>query len=85
MMRRDGGSTHLFPKSYDESCAMQLFLQVILRLWLSLLMRGDGACYTQMKSSVARSASTICEHLKHLRSADITSTKRTEYGVWVYE
>lgn len=85
-VKRDSGSTHLFLKSYDdELCnAIASAGHPTTLAILTLLMRSDGACYAQMKSSVARSASTICEHLKPLRLADIISTKRTEDGVWIY-
>lgn len=85
-VRRDSGSTRLFPKNYDdELCnAIASASHPTTLAIMALLMGHEYANYTKIKSAMARSASTICEHLRRLYSAGIISRKRID-RVWVYE
>lgn len=85
-VRRDSGSTRFFPKNYDDDLANAIASAshpTTLAIIVSL-MGHEYAGYTQIKSAVTRSASTICGHLRRLRSAGIISAKRAEDGVWIY-
>lgn len=86
-VRRDSSSTRLFPKNYyddEELCnAIASASHPTTLAIIVLLMRHQYADYSQIKSALARSASTICEHLRRLLSAGIISRKRAN-GVWIY-
>ena len=83
-VRRDSCSTRLFSKDYDdELCNAIASASHPTTLAIMALFIGHEYDYTQIKSALARSASTICEHLRRLRSAGIISRKRID-GVWVY-
>jgi predicted transcriptional regulator len=84
-VRRDSSSTRLFPKNYDDelcSAIASVSHPTTLAI-MALLMSHEYAGYTQIKTALARSASTICGHLRRLLSSGIISRKRVD-GVWIY-
>jgi predicted transcriptional regulator len=50
---------------------------------MALLLAHEYVGYTQIKSALERSASTVCGHLSRLLSSGIISRKRVD-GVWIY-
>jgi DNA-binding transcriptional ArsR family regulator len=78
-VRRDSSSTRLFSKDYDdELCNAIASASHPTTLAIMALLMGHEYGYTQIKSALERSASTICGHLRRLRSADIISRKRID-------
>ena len=82
--RRDEGSTCFFPEGYDDNTcsAIALTSHPTTMAIMSLLLRHECG-YPQITHALARSGSTICEHLGRLSSAGITSRRKVD-GVWIY-
>lgn len=81
---RDRGSTRYFPEGYDEiMCKVIASASHSTTLSIVALLLRKECSYFQIKQVVMRSGSTICEHLKKLRSAGLLSRRRID-RVWVY-
>jgi len=85
-VRRDRGSTRFFPESYDDGLcnAIASASHPTTVAIMALLIR-HKCNYRQIKSTIMKSGSTVCEHLKRLHSAGLVSRKRTDrilvYGI----
>jgi predicted transcriptional regulator len=84
-IRRDRGSTHIFPKSYDDKLCVAIVYtrHPTTMAIIALLLANDCNCH-QIKKAVMRSSSTVCEHLKRLSLADLVSRRRMANRLWVY-
>lgn len=83
LVRRDSGSTRLFPENYDdELCnALSSVSHPTTMAILTLLFRHECS-FNQVKSTVMKSNSTICEHLKRLLSIGLVSRRVDRIGVY---
>lgn len=84
-IRRDRGSTHIFPKSYDDKlCIAMVYTRHPTTMAIIALLLANERCNChQIKKAVMRSSSTICEHLKRLSLAGLVS-RRVAKRSWVY-
>ena len=82
--RRDSGSTRFFPESYDDDiCSAIALTSHPTTMAIMALLLTHECDNRQIKRALARSGSTICDHLRRLRSAGVISRRRTD-KVWIY-
>jgi predicted transcriptional regulator len=85
-VRKNGSSTRLFPESYDDGlCNAIASADHPTTIAIMALLLGHECSYEQIKNTVMKSGSTICEHLKRLHSAGLISRRRVDrvsvYGI----
>jgi predicted transcriptional regulator len=76
-IRRDKGSTHIFPKSYDDKLCIAIVYTrhpTTMAIIALLLAANECNCH-QIKKAVMRSSSTVCDHLKRLSLAGLVSRR----------
>jgi predicted transcriptional regulator len=84
VVRRDSGSTRLFPESYDNELgdALSSVSHPTTMAILTLLLR-HKCNYSQVKKTIMKSGSTVCKHLKRLLSVGLVSRRKIG-RIWVY-
>lgn len=85
VVRRDSGSTWLFPESYDkELCDALSSVSHPTTMTILALLFGHECNFNQIKKTITKSNSTVCGHLKRLLSAGLISRRRID-RIWVYD
>lgn len=84
MVRRGKGSTRLFPERYDDAlCNAISFADHPTTIAIMSLLPRHECSFGQIRNTIMKSGSTVCEHLKRLDSAGLVSRRRID-RIWVY-
>jgi len=79
IVRRDSGSTRLFPDNYDDALcnAIASASHPTTLAIVTMLLRRE-CNYWQIKKAIIKADSTICQHLKRLQSAGLVARRRID-------
>jgi predicted transcriptional regulator len=86
-IRRDRRCTRFFPDGYDNRLADAIaFTKYPTTMAIMASLLANECNFHQIKDTVMRSSSTVCEHLKRLSLAGLVSRRRRRMAnrVWIY-
>lgn len=84
VVRRNSGSTRLFPENYDKGlCDALSSVSHPTTIAILTMLFAHECNFNQVKNTITKSNSTVCEHLKRLLSSGLVSRRRVDM-IWVY-